>query len=49
MRFTGSPDYANNPAERGEYHIHDGSHHENLERAEPVAEPVKNYAQRAIA
>src|SRR2546422_553322 len=48
MRFTGSPDHANNPAERGEYHIHDRSHHKNMERAEPVAETMEYEAERAI-
>jgi hypothetical protein len=49
MRFTRSPDDANNPAERGEYHIHDGPQHENLKRAEPVAEPAEYNAKSAIA
>jgi hypothetical protein len=49
MRFPRSPDHADNPTERGEYHIHDGAQHENLERTEPVAEAVKNHAERAIA
>src|SRR5712692_3338866 len=49
MRFTGSPDRPNNPGARGEYHIHDRPHHENLERAEPVVETAEDEAQRAIA
>ena len=49
MRSTGSPDRGNNPAERGENHIHDGAQHENMERAEPITEPVENQAERAIA
>ncbi len=49
MRFTGSPDNGHNPAERSENHIHDGAQHENLERAVPIAEPVKDQAERAIA
>src|SRR5258706_7731665 len=48
MRFTGSPDHANNPGERGEYHIYDRSQHKNVERAEPVAETTEYEAQRAI-
>ena len=49
MRFSRSPDGAHNPAKRRQNHIHDRPHHENLEGAEPVAEPVEDQAQRAIA
>jgi len=49
MRFTGSPDCGNNPAERSENHIHDGAQHEDLERTEPIAEPAEDQAERAIA
>jgi hypothetical protein len=49
MRFTGSPDNGNNPAERSENHIHNGAHHEDLKRAEPIAEPAEDQAERAIA
>ena len=49
MRFTSSPDCGNNPGERGDNHIHDSAQHENMERAEPIIEPVENQAERAIA
>src|SRR5713226_5761604 len=49
IRFTGSPDNRDNPAERSEYHIHDGAQHENLKCAEPVAEPAITQAESAIA
>ena len=48
MRFTRSPDHADNPAERSEYHIYDRPQHKNMERAEPVAETAEYEAERAI-
>src|ERR1700686_2408785 len=47
--FTGSPDRCNNPAERGENHIHDGAQHENMKCAEPITKPVVNQTESAIA
>ena len=49
MSFTRSPDHADNPAERGEYHIHDGAQYENMNRAQPVAQPAIDQAESAIA
>src|SRR6266699_2729172 len=49
MRFTGSPDRGYNPAKRSENHIHDSAQHENLGRAEPIAEPPEDHAEHAIA
>src|ERR1700676_4619772 len=49
MCLTRSPDHAYNPAERGEYHIHDGAQYENMNRAEPVAQPAIDQAERTVA
>src|SRR5712691_476318 len=49
MRFAGSPDRGNDPAERTENHIHNGAQHENVKRAKPIAEPAKDQAEHAIA
>lgn len=48
MSFASSPDQRADPRNRRDNHIHNRPQHENLKRADPVAEPVEDQAEGPI-